>query len=247
MKRTMRLWAVIAWLTAWQMGSMALQSELLLVSPVRVLGCLARLSLEADFWRSIGFSLLRIAGGFLLASAAGILLAALSARFRRVEELAAPLIAAVKTIPVASFIILALFWFSARSLSVLISFLMALPIIYANVLIGIREMDRELLEMAQVFQIPLRRKVRYLCVPQVLPFFRAGCCAALGLCWKAGVAAEVIGIPRDSIGAHLQQAKVYLDMPALFAWTLAIVCVSLAFEKAFLYLLGRADDWLERM
>lgn len=123
---------------------------------------------------------------------------------------------AVRSVPVASFIILALIWFSSQNLAVLISFLMVLPVIYANVLGGIEATDRQLLEMAQVFQISVGRQIRYLYVPQVLPFFQSGCAVALGLCWKAGVAAEVI----EAAGVHgekLQQAKVYLDTPDLFA------------------------------
>ena len=79
-----------------------------------------------------------------------------------------------------------------------------------------------------------------------MPFFHAACRISLGLCWKAGVAAEVIGMPRGSVGERLQQAKVYLDTPDLFAWTLVIVALSLTFEKLVLYLINRAACLLER-
>ena len=173
--------------------------------------------------------------------------AALAARYGRVRELLAPAMLTIRSVPVASFIILALIWFSSRNLAVLISFLMVLPVIYSNVLEGIAATDRQLLEMAQVFRIPAGRRIRYLYVPQVLPFFHAGCAVALGLCWKAGVAAEVIGMPQGSIGERLQQAKVYLDTPDLFAWTLVVVLISLAFEKVFLALLRGAVRRSERM
>ena len=147
---------------------------------------------------------------------------------------------AVRSVPVASFIILALIWFSSENLSVLISFLMVLPVIYVNVLGGIRCVDRQLLEMAQVFRIPKIRVVRYIYVPQVMPYFYTACSVSLGMCWKAGVAAEVIGMPKGSVGERLQQAKVYLDTPDLFAWTLVIVAASLVFEKAVLSVVRRA-------
>ena len=245
--RAIRLWAVLFWLAVWQLGAMALDQELFLVSPLRVLGRLGELVVTGPFWRAVGMSSLRIMGGFLAATAAGVLLAALSARFRRVEELLAPALLAIKSIPVASFIILALILFSSRNLAVLISFLMVLPVVYANVLEGIRSADRQLLEMGRVFRLPVGRRLRYLYVPQVYPFFEAACGVALGLCWKAGVAAEVIGMPQGSIGERLQQAKIYLDTPDLFAWTLVIVLVSLAFEKLFLRLLKAGARALERM
>lgn len=245
--RTIRLWAVLFWLAIWQLGSMALGSDILLVSPLRVLMRLGELAITAEFWASIAFSLLRITGGFLLGAVAGVVLAALSARFVRVEQLLAPALLAIKSIPVASFIILALIWFSSRNLAVLISFLIVLPIIYTNVLGGIRAADGQLLEMARVFRIPPARTIRYIYIPQVFPFFQTACGVALGLCWKSGIAAEVIGMPRGSIGEQLQQAKVYLDTPDLFAWTLVIVLVSLGFERVFLWLLKQGAKALERM
>lgn len=246
-RRHIRLWAVLFWLCVWQIASLCIGKEFLLVAPWRVVVRLWELGGTGDFWISIAWSLLRIGGGFLLGAAAGIFLAALSARFRRVEELLAPAMLAIKTIPVASFIILALIWFSSRNLSVLISFLMVLPVIYTNVLGGIRAADPQLLEMARVFRIPPLRRFRYIYTAQVLPFFRSGCTIALGLCWKSGIAAEVIGMPDGSIGEKLQQAKIYLATPDLFAWTAVIVCVSLAFEKGFLVLLGRLIQRVERM
>ena len=245
--RQIRLWAVLVWLAVWQVASMAVGLDILLVSPLRVLQRLGQLALTASFWSSILFSLLRIGGGFLLAAGCGVILAALAARFGRVRELLAPAMLTIRSVPVASFIILALIWFSSRNLAVLISFLMVLPVIYSNVLEGIAATDRQLLEMAQVFRIPAGRRIRYLYVPQVLPFFHAGCAVALGLCWKAGVAAEVIGMPQGSIGERLQQAKVYLDTPDLLAWTLVVVLISLAFEKVFLALLRGAVRRSERM
>ena len=242
-----RVWAVVVWLAVWQLTSMVLNNTIFLVSPVRVVLRLGELAVTGVFWSAIVFSFLRIVGGFLLALLAGTVLGALSARFLRVRELLAPAVLAIKSIPVASFIILALFWFSSRNLAVLISFLMVFPVIYTNVLAGIQAVDQPLLEMARVFRLPPARTARYVYLPQIYPFFRSACGVALGLCWKAGVAAEVIGMPQGSIGERLQQAKVYLNTPDLFAWTLVIVLISLAFEKLFLLLLKRGAAALERM
>lgn len=244
---TIRLWAVLVWLLVWQLGAMAIDQKIILVSPIEVLVRLAELLPTLDFWQTIGYSLLRITLGFLLGVAAGTVFAALSARFRRIEELLAPALLAIRSIPVASFIILALILFSSRNLAVLISFLIVLPIVYSNILSGIRAADRELLEMAQVFRIPAARRLRYVYLPQVMPYFQSACGSALGLSWKSGIAAEVIGMPDGSIGEQLQQAKLYLDTPDLFCWTLVIVLVSLAFEKVFLALLGWTQHALERM
>lgn len=244
---SLKLWAVLLWLIIWQLASWKLNQPILLVSPVTVLERLFELSLTAAFWKSIGFSLLRISTGFLCGVLAGSLLAALSSCFQRIRELFTPLILLAKTIPVASFIILVLIWIPSRNLSVFISFLMVLPIVYTNVLDGICSTNHELLEMAQVFALSPWRKIRYIYVSQVLPFFNSACTISLGLCWKAGIAAEVIGIPEGSIGENLYNAKVYIDTPDLFAWTLVIVIISVTFEKFVLFLLKLLVHRLQKL
>ena len=142
--------------------------------------------------------------------------------------------AAVKAVPVASFIILALVWLDSRSLSLFISALMVFPPVYLNVLEGLCRTDRKLLELARVYRIPLRRRIWGIYVPQVLPYFRSAASLALGLCWKAGAAAEVIGLPAGTIGERLYTAKIYLQTPDLFAWTAVILILAAVFERLFL-------------
>lgn len=243
----LRPWAIAVWLAVWELASLYIGQEILLVSPVSVLRRLAALAVQPDFWSSIAFSFFRIIGGFFLASLCGTLLASLSAAFRFVRDLLAPAMAVIKAIPVASFIILVLIWVPSRNLSVVISFLMVLPVIYTNVLGGILSTDRKLLEMAQVFRIPLFRRIRYIYLSQLLPYLRTGFSLSLGLCWKAGVAAEVIGIPKGSIGEKLYEAKVYLETPDLFSWTLVIVLISVIFEKLFLRFIDHTVTLIEKM
>ncbi len=238
-RNPIRPWAVAVWLLVWQVAGMALGQELLLPSPLAALRRLGELALTEPFWRAVGWSAVRILGGFLLACLAGTALAALASRRRCVRELLAPLAAAVKATPVASFIILALVWMNSRQLPLFIAFLMVFPTIYLNMLEGIAQTDGKLLEMAQVFRVPLSRRLGGIYLPQVLPYFRSAASVALGLCWKAGVAAEVIGLPAGSIGERLYTAKVYFQTADLFAWTAVVVAVSAGFERLFLALLER--------
>ena len=143
---------------------------------------------------------------------------------------------AVKATPVVSFIILALVWLDSGQLPLFIAFLMVFPPVYLNLLEGIRQTDGKLLEMARVFQVSPLRQLRGIYLPQALPYFRSAASLGLGLCWKAGIAAEVIGLPGGSMGERLYMAKVYFQTPDLFAWTAAIVAVSVLFERLFLKL-----------
>ncbi len=227
-------------LLVWQAAAMAVASPLLLPSPLRVLSRLAALLPTASFWRSALFSFCRIAGGFALALLLGTALAFAAGRFPAVDVLLRPYVLAVKSVPVASFIILALIWMDTAALPLFISFLMVFPILYTNVLQGLRSADSQLTEMARLFRVPWRRQVRGILLPAVEPFLLAGCAAALGMSWKAGVAAEVIGVVSGSIGERLYDAKIYLQTADLLAWTVVIVALSAAFEHLVLALLRRA-------
>ncbi len=237
---SLRPWAVAIWLAVWQAGSMALRQPLLLPSPAAVGRCLLALLPTAAFWTAVGGSALRIMGGFLLSCGAGILAAALSFRYRRFGELLTPVLAAVRAVPVMSFIILAFLWLPDKTyLALLIAFLMVFPVVCGNVLTGLRQVDRGLLEMARVFRVPLLRQVVGIYIPQALPYFRTAASLGLGLCWKAGVAAEVVGVVDHSLGERLYEAKIYYEAPELFAWTAVIVALSVGFERLFLLALDR--------
>ena len=238
--RLAQLAAVGFWLVVWQIAAMVIGQEVFLVSPLQAIGTLLELLPQADFWQRVGFSAGRILLGFGLGAVASVVLAVAAERWAWVETLLSPVMQLVKATPVASFIILALVWVSGSSLSILISFLMVLPVLYGAVRTGIESVDGQLLEMAEVFRLPLGRRVRAIWLPAVLPAFRQGCSVALGICWKSGVAAEVIGLPDGSIGDALYRAKITLSTGELFAWTFVIILLSAAFEKLFLMLLDRA-------
>lgn len=245
--RKIKWWAVLLWLLVWQIASMNIGQEILLVSPVRVVQRLFELVHDKTFWGSISYSFTKIVSGFVLALVFGIIMGGLSARFTLVRDILSLPVAVIKATPVASFIILALVWIDSKNLSIFIAFLMVFPIIYTNIITGIESTDKNLIEMAKVFKIPKVRKIRYIYFSQIMPFLRSSCLVGLGLCWKAGIAAEVIGMPRGSIGEKLYDAKIFLDTPDLFAWTVVIIFISIIFEKLFMLVLDRIMKFAERM
>lgn len=229
--------AVLFWLLAWQLLSMRIRNNILVASPAKTVSALWDLWKTMEFWQATGLSFAKIAGGFFLGVSVGILLAVLAKVFRPVWYLITPVLRLIKAVPVASFIILALLWVSSRQLSVLISFLMVLPIVYTNVLQGICAADPELLEMANVFSVGILKRIRYIYLPAVLPYFVSACSVGLGFCFKSGIAAEIIGLPDHSIGEKLYEAKLYLMTGELFAWTAVIVWISFCFEHLFMALI----------
>ena len=237
--------AVAFWLGVWQLLSSLIEQEILIVSPVRAVRTLFSFLGKGSFYRALGFTLTRILAGFLLGFALGIPMALLSRRFSAARILLSPLMHAVRATPVASFVILALVFIRSQQLSVFISFLMVLPVAYTNLLAGLDSADPALLEMAQLFRVGRLRQLRDIYLPAAFPSLLSACELSRGMCWKAGVAAEVIGLPDGSIGEALYQAKIFFSTPELFAWTLAIILLSVLFERAFMALLGRLRRRME--
>ena len=242
-----KAFSVMLALLIWQGISSLPTLSVLLASPVDVVGRLFTIWQEEGFFASLCFTFVRIAGGFSLGLLAGVFLAVLAGYAKWVEVLLWPYMVTVKSVPVASFVIIILIFFRATALSVIISALMVLPIIYTNTLSGIRATDKELDRMAEVFKIPFWKKLLYVKLPQIKPFFLSGATVSLGLCWKSGVAAELIGIPTGSVGEALYQAKIYLNTADLFCWTILIILISFGFEKLVLWCFGHLFKGLERL
>ena len=222
--------AGLFWLAVWSLLAALVGKELLLPSPGQVLRCLVQLAAGAEFWRTVFRSIFRVLSGILAATVLGVLLAALTERSRVCRLLLAPLMTVVKSTPVASFIILALIWLGRDILPVVITGLMVLPVVWANVSAGIAGQDGKLLEMAAVYRMSRWGILRHITVPSVLPHFRAALSSALGL------AAEVLTVPQLSIGKRIFEAKLYLETTELFAWTLTVILLSLLIERVLLRL-----------
>lgn len=218
------------WLTLWQVASMAVGQELLVPAPAVVAATFGELVVTATFWQITAWSLLRVGLGFLAGVVVGCGTALLTVRHRTVDLLLSPALRVVRAAPVASFIILVLVWIPVGRLPGFISFLMVVPVVWDTMTTGLRSQSPELLEMAAVFRLgwwPTLRRVR---LPQLAPFFVTASTTAMGLAWKSGIAAEVIARPPLSIGRQLQDAKIYLETPAVFAWTITAVGLSLLLE-----------------
>lgn len=203
------LLAVAFWVAVWQGLAVCIgHNGLFLATPLQTVQTLWRLLPTADFWHRVGFSALRILTGFVLAVTVGLLLGACGARWRWFSTLVGPVMQLIRAMPVASFVILALLWVSGKNLSVIVSFTHVLPVVYAGTVGGIADTDPALLEMAKVYRLPLGKRLRYIWLPGMFPSFCESCIAAMGMCWKSGVSAEVIGLPDHSVGDALYRAKI---------------------------------------
>ena len=235
--RIQKMIVAIIWIVIWIVISNHLNNELFLPGPRKVVLTLQSMIKTKNFWISILYSTYKIGMGFLLGLCLGLIFGGVASKIHLLRLFLSPMISIIKTIPVASFIILILVWVNSKQLSTCISFLVTFPMIYIAVLEGYDHVNQQLLEMVKVYKVKPITQLRYLYLSEIHPFVISSAKVAVGLSWKAGISGEIIGLPTKSIGEQLYLSKLYLDISQLFAWTVVIVIICYVFEKIMLGLL----------
>lgn len=231
---------VLFWLLVWEAASRLVANDILLVGPLEVLQALFKQSMLPDFWKTVLLSSLRIGLGMVISFAAALCLGCLAFWKTFFRELLEPVVLLMKSVPVASFVVLLLIWAGSGNLSVWVTALVVFPMVYQSTVSGLESAPGQLLEMAEVFHISRFRRAVMIYRPALLPYLLSSCRVAAGMAWKSGVAAEVIGQPDFTIGNALYMAKIYLSTGDLLAWTVVIILLSILFEKLALLGLRRA-------
>ena len=227
------------WIGVWYAVWAIVDLPLLFPAPHVVAKRLWELLGEKSFYAITGKSLLNILAGLLIGVFSGCLLAAMTALSPLIGDFFRPFMTLVKTTPVASFIILLLIFAGAAKTPSLVTILIVLPIVWSNLDEGLRNVDPKLKEVATVYRFPVGKRLKVLVFPSLLPYFSASLKSALGLAWKAGVAAEIIAMPKGTIGTQIGNAKLYLESADLFAWTLTVILFSFVIEFALTKLLEK--------
>ncbi len=231
--------SIVFWFSVWAIFSYRVDNTFLLPSPLKTLKAVGELVLTSDFWILSANTLGRIFLGIFIATLVGVIVAIVTTNFSFFNTLFSPIMSAVKATPVASFAFLAVLFINHDLLPIFISALLVVPIVWTNVSAGIKGVSKEHKEVAKIYNFSRSKMLTKLYIPSVLPYFLAACRSAIGLAWKAGVAAEVLCPPRSAIGTELYNAKNYLDTEKLFAITLLTIVFSIILEKLLIYLISK--------
>ena len=229
------------WLGVWTLAALAVGLPLLFPTPPAVLKRLLELLGEGEFYRITALSFGRVLLGILAAIALGVALSFATARFSIVRDALHPVMTVIKSTPVASFVVLAVLWMGAERVTAFITLLVVLPVIWTNLDQGFSEIDPQLDEVTRVYRMSSLRRLRVLILPTLRPYFVSACRTSFGLAFKAGIAAEIIVLPKYAIGTKIFEAKTYIEAEDMFAWTLVVVLVTLLVELAFTRLLQKTE------
>ena len=238
-----RILPITLWLALWQVIAFALDKAVVLPTPVKTGSAFIRLCQTSEFWLALWNSFSKILLIALpLGLVIGIVLAIAAYKSKIIKAVIAPVIGVFNSIPVASFIILALVWIGGNSLTIFVSVLMVTPIVYNNIHAGLVAVPDEYIEVADVFGKTRPEKLRLVYVPSVLPFFATSVRVGIGFAWKSGISAEILGFPHHTIGGHISDAKNWLFTDELFAWTAALIILSMLFERVCLLAVRRIEE-----
>lgn len=227
------------WVGVWMLAANRIGKPLLFPYPKDVLLRLWELMQTEDFYRITATSLGNVFTGILIAVLLGVVLSIITSRVSLLRELILPAMTVIKATPVASFIVLAMILIGSAKIPTFITLLIVLPVVWTNLDEGFLKIDPKLSEVTRVYKMPFFRRLRVLILPSLKPYFVSACRSSIGLAWKAGVAAEIIAMPKNTIGTMIGEAKLYIESATMFAWTLTVILLSLVIEFLFTRLLGR--------
>jgi NitT/TauT family transport system permease protein len=230
----------------WKLISLFMGSEIILPSPESAFSALAELVRQEHFARAIFYTVRRGVLGFVLSASAALIVGIAAGENRIVYNLLKPVLTIVKTVPVLSIVLLAIIWFKTENVPVFVCFLVVFPVISANVIEGIKNVDPHLIEMAHIYRVRKKRIIFQIYLPSLIPYLLAGLSTAAGVTWKAVIAAEVLSMPRYAIGSGMQFSQLQLNTAELFAWTIIAVIIS-SFSEALLMALQYLLPWRRKV
>lgn len=241
-KKTLIFLGVFAfWVAVWQIIYMIVGLDIIIPSPLGTAKRVGELMLTADFWVITASSVGRILLGYLCGILLGLLLAAATYGSGLMHALFKPIISIARATPVASLSVIIIVWVTNQAVPLFIVGLMVFPIIWGNTFEGIKNTDKKLLQMSKSYSVGFFSQLLHVYIPSVYPYFISGASTALGLAWKSGIAAEILGSTQGSVGQQLNTAKVTLDSEGKFAWTVVVILLSILFERVIVWLLRRTS------
>lgn len=222
--------AALFWIAVWHFAAQIIDKAWVLPTPWRVLQTFLELAKEQSFWISIKNSVFNVILGYFYGAIFGGVLAVVSHFVTFVNVLISPVLTVMRATPVASFIMLLWVFVNKEIVPSLIVILIVLPIVYGNLSAGLSSVDKKHLELAKVYDFSFGKKMKYIYAPQTLPYIKSALSTSLGLAWKAGIAAEVLCDPLNSIGHGIFSSKRDILTADLFAWTAVVILLCFIFE-----------------
>ncbi len=235
--------SVLLIISVWRLIALHINSRFILPGPEETFMAMCGLFSEKGFLAVIGSTILRGIAGFIIAGIAGILAGILAGLYSGFNAFLSPILVIMRSIPVIAITLLALIWFIPDTVPVFIGMLTMFPIVCTNVIGGMKNVDKSLIQMAHFYNVPKKRIIGELYFPAISPFIFSGISSAIGIGWRAIIVGEVLGQPKYGIGTMMQNAQTFLNVDYLIAWTVVAILLSYLFESIVKITEHKALKW----
>lgn len=233
--------AIVFLIVVWLIAYFSIGNELLVPSFKDSLKQMANFLTKSAFWTGVGYTLLRALYAFLLSFLLGLIFAIIAYLVPAFEKFFAPIAAAFRSVPVLALLLILLCFLGVNQAPIAVAFLSLFPMLYTDILTALLGVDKQVIDSSRVCGTPLFRRIYAIYLPLSAPYICRQSGAALGFSVKLIVSAEVLANTTKSLGGMMQEAKIYENMPQLFALVTASFVIALLLET-LVSLLATAID-----
>ena len=225
--------AILVFLFGWHIVALLVHAQVILPGPAKTLMALWEILGSSPFALNIWATVLRALVSFVIILVTGTLLGIAAGYSRHVHQFLKPLLAVCKATPVMAVILLAFIWFTSATVPLFSAFLMGFPIMFIQVVNGVRSISSKLEEMTKIYGLTKKDRLLHLTIPSLAPHIITGAKSSLSMVWKVVIAAEVLTVPRYGVGSRMQLSQVNLETDRVLAWTLIAVFLTVATDILF--------------
>lgn len=228
-KYMMFLYGTIFIVLLWWIISLCVNS-LVVPSPFDTVALAIKYLADGYTYVSLGYSLLKMLIGFLLAFFVAFLLGMLVNDNEKLYQFFTPLMTFFKAIPTVALVFLFIVVLDASRAPILVVMLIAIPILYEAVVGGLKSENSNLLEAASMDGARKITKIMRIQLPLSVPYIVIGMISAFSLSFKIEIMAEVItGYTKNGLGSLIKGAQINdpTDLTPIFAYSLIAVVVML--------------------
>ena len=226
----------------WLVAQTVVGNELIVPNLFACLKKSVFLLFDCAFWLMALSTIKRVVVAFCISFILALIFALIAYLYPLFEQIVAPIIGALRATPILGVLLIILIWTNAAVAPVVVACLSLFPMLYVEILSAFKGVDKDLIEMSKVYEVPIKKQITMLYLPSVLPFIIKQSGAALGFGVKLVVSAEVLARTANSLGNKMQDMQILSETPTLFALIILSCVLSFVVETTF----GALERLLQR-
>ncbi len=210
-------------LCLWQVIAVSVGKNLIVPYPLEVLSVMGNMVMSIEFYSTLLITLSHVFIMVIVSFVVSLILAYLCYQYKAIHECVVPVVSMIQAIPNVSFIILVLIWASSLQTVYIVLFLVMFPLLFQNILEGLKGIDRDICDVIAMYHPPFIMKMRSVYIPLIRHSLLAGMMNAICMGVKVSVMAEILAALPFGIGRALNLARIQFDMASIFAWTIYLM------------------------